>query len=87
RLFILTQPALMSIGWFAWGYERVTPWKEAITEQVRNSYVWRAGRALKWRARRALQPYWLALKPDVMSLARRAIDWAREVARRRKPQA
>lgn len=86
RLFILTQPALMSIGWFAWTYERVMPWKEALTEQVRNSYVWRAGRALKWRVRRALQPYWLALKPDVLGLMRRAIGWARDLARRLRAQ-
>jgi hypothetical protein len=58
------------------------PWKEALTEKVRNSYVWRAGRAVKWRARRAIQPYWLALKPDVIGLARRALDRARDLVRR-----
>ncbi len=69
RLFILTQPALMSIGWFAWAYERVMPWKESLAAMVRNSTVWRLGRALKWRARRAMHPYWMALKPRVQQMA------------------
>ena len=32
RLFMLTQPALMQIGWFAWGYDTVMPWKDALTD-------------------------------------------------------
>ncbi|MDX2205876.1 MAG: hypothetical protein NW223_24210 [Hyphomicrobiaceae bacterium] len=73
RLFILTQPALMSIGWFAWTYDRVMPWKEALTEMVRASAVWRWGRAFKRRVRRMLAPYWLAIKPDVVALAQRLL--------------
>lgn len=63
RLFMLTQPALMQIPWFAWGYGVLMPWKEALTERVRNSTVWRMGRALKRRVARALAPFWLRLKP------------------------
>ncbi len=81
RLFILTQPALMSIGWFAWTHNRVMPWKEMVTEQVRTSYVWRAGRAVKWRARRALSPYWQALKPDVVAWSQRILARVREMLR------
>ena len=43
RLFVLTQPALMQIGWFAWCYQTVMPWKEALTAQVRASWAWRVG--------------------------------------------
>lgn len=68
RLFMLTQPALMRIPWFAWGYNILMPWKHALTERVRNSLVWRTGRALKWRAKRALAPFWLALKPRLAAL-------------------
>lgn len=69
RLFMLTQPALMRIPWFAWGYNILMPWKEALTERVRNSLVWRTARAVKWRVKRALAPIWLDLKPRLVALA------------------
>lgn len=69
RLFMLTQPALMQIPWFAWGYNILIPWKDALTERVRSSTVWRTGRALKWRAKRALAPLWLRVRPAVMAFA------------------
>lgn len=69
RLFLLTQPKLMSIGWFAWAYERIMPWKEHLTAMVRNSFAWRMGRVLKERARRALRPLWAALKPKIAAAA------------------
>lgn len=72
RLFLLTQPKLMSIGWFAWGYERVMPWKEHLTEMVRTSYVWRAGRIFKERVRRMVRPLWLTVKPQLDALVRSA---------------
>jgi hypothetical protein len=54
RLFMLTQPALMQIGWFAWAYDTLMPWKDALVERVRASTVWRLGRVIKERMRRAL---------------------------------
>jgi hypothetical protein len=70
RLYILTLPALMQIGWFAWGHDTFMPWKEALTARVRSSWVWREGRLLKQRAKRAIaaeahrwQPTLEALKP------------------------
>jgi hypothetical protein len=54
RLFMLTQPALMQMRWFAWGYETVMPWKDALVERVRASTVWRLGRVIKERVRRAV---------------------------------
>ena len=69
RLFMLTQPALMQIGWFAWAYDTIMPWKEALVERVRASWVWRVGRVWKERAKRAAvaqgrawRPAWLQLK-------------------------
>ena len=51
RLFQLTHPALMQIGWFARGYGVFKPWKDYKLRQVRTSWPWRAGRRLKQRAR------------------------------------
>jgi len=46
RLFTLTQPALMRIGWFARYYGRWTAWKDALLARVRASPAWLAiGRA------------------------------------------
>ena len=53
RIFMLTQPALMQIGWFAWAYDTIMPWKEALVERVRASWVWRVGRVWKERTKRA----------------------------------
>src|SRR5215831_1862856 len=72
RLYILTEPALMQIGWFAWGHDTLMPWKEALTHRVRSSWVWREGRVLKQRAKRAIavqlhrwQPAIQVLKPTL----------------------
>jgi hypothetical protein len=68
RLFLLTQPALMQIGWFAWGYDTLMPWKEALVERVRASTVWRMGRLIKERVRRALLVQWRTWRPTVIEL-------------------
>jgi len=76
RLFMLTQPALMQIGWFAWSYDTVMPWKEALTARVRASWAWRWGRVVKERVKRAVsaaarrwQPTLLELKPVLAAAA------------------
>ena len=66
RLFMLTQPALMQIGWFAWGYDTVMPWKEALVERVRASLVWRVGRLWKEQAKRALATAWRPWRSTVL---------------------
>jgi hypothetical protein len=71
RLFVLTQPALMQIGWFAWCYERFMPWKEALVEYVRGSWAWRVGRVWKERARRVWAAQWRVWRPTVMRLRAR----------------
>ena len=61
RLFMLTHPALMQLGWFARLYARWTGWKDALIARVRASPAWRAiarakaeARALWQRIRAAL---------------------------------
>jgi hypothetical protein len=68
RLFMLTQPALMQIGWFAWGYDTIMPWKDALVERVRASLVWRVGRLWKEQAKRTLAAAWHPWRPAVMEL-------------------
>jgi len=68
RLFMLTQPALMQIRWFAWAYDTITPWKEALVERVRASGVWRVGRVWKERARRIAAAQWRAWRPTMRQL-------------------
>jgi hypothetical protein len=84
RLFMLTRPALMRIGWFAWGYNRFMPWKEALEAYVRSSYVWRVGRVVKARVKRAAAAQWQRLRPAVLRLraamARLRLD-ARRIGR------
>lgn len=68
RLFMLTQPALMQIGWFAWCYDRFMPWKDAITDYVRASWVWRVARFWKERAKRAGRKLEPVVRPVLIRL-------------------
>jgi hypothetical protein len=52
RLFQLTQPALMQLGWFARWYGRWSVWKAGVLARVRASAVWRAAGVLKNRLAR-----------------------------------
>jgi hypothetical protein len=79
RLFMLTQPALMQIGWFTWAYDTVMPWKDALTEHVRSSTVWRTGRLLKERAKRALLAQWRRWQPAMLELRAVAVAAAGRV--------
>lgn len=71
RLFLLTKPTLMQIGWFAAAYDILMPWKEALFAWIRASWAWRYGRMLKTRVRLEAKRMWLRLKPAVADL------WAR----------
>ena len=55
RLFTLTQPALMQVGWFARIYLRWTAWKDALLARVRASAAWRAIGLAKAAARAAVE--------------------------------
>ncbi|OYT91427.1 MAG: hypothetical protein CFE43_13480 [Burkholderiales bacterium PBB3] len=53
RLFTLTQPALMTLPWFARWYARWSTWKTALLARVRTSLPWRLARQMRqqWRSR------------------------------------
>jgi hypothetical protein len=70
RIFLLTKPALMQIGWFARAYELFVPWQEALFAYVRNSWVWRYSRVVKWRTTNYLRRTWVTLRPQL------AAHWA-----------
>jgi hypothetical protein len=56
RVFTLTRPALLQMGWFATVCARWQRWSEALLAPVRASWVWRMGREMKrrWAAFRSL---------------------------------
>ncbi len=54
RLFSLTQPALMTLPWFARAYARWTAWKAELFAWVRASWAWRMGRVIRRAAARRL---------------------------------
>ena len=62
RLFQLTEPALMQLGWFSRAYPPWKAWKDRMLRQVRVSWPWRLGRRLKHRARAVLVRLWNAFK-------------------------
>ena len=68
RLFMLTQPALMQIGWFAWAYDTVMPWKDALVERVHASWPWRAGRIWKERIKRLAAAQARRWRPTMLEL-------------------
>lgn len=55
RLFMLTQPALMQLAWFARWYARWIAWKTLLLEQVHASQIWQELRRAKLVAKRAWQ--------------------------------
>jgi hypothetical protein len=65
RIFLLTKPALMQIGWFARAYELFVPWQEALFAYIRNSWVWRYGRVVKWRATNYIRRTWATVGPEL----------------------
>lgn len=77
RIFALTKPALMRIGWFARAYAWFVPWEEAALAWLRSSWAWRVGRVVKHRTVKGVQATWRDLKPRLQGLAARArAAWA-----------
>ncbi len=66
RIFVLTKPQLMQIGWFASGYEKFVPWKDALFAKIRSSYTWRYGRMIKTRVRLETMQAWRTWRPTVL---------------------
>lgn len=67
RIFILTKPALMQIGWFARAYDWFVPWKDALFAQIRASWIWRYGRMVKTRVRLEVKQAWVRWRPVVVA--------------------
>jgi hypothetical protein len=65
RIFLLTKPALMQIGWFQRAYDIFVPWQEALFAWVRGTWVWRYGRIVKWRVGGVLRRTWRTLRPQL----------------------
>jgi hypothetical protein len=84
RIFILTKPSLMQIGWFARAYNWFVPWKDALYAQIRASWAWRYGRLMKARALADIRKAWERARPRVAVLWRR---WTgRELPFKRSPR-
>jgi hypothetical protein len=82
RIFLLTKPSLMQIGWFAAIYNVVMPWKEALFARIRASWAWRYGRMIKTRVRLEMKQAWARLKPGLERMASRLqLAFARLIGR------
>lgn len=68
RIFMLTKPTLMQIGWFARAYNWFVPWKDALFAQIRASWVWRYGRMIKTSVRLGVKRFWLRWRPALQSV-------------------
>jgi hypothetical protein len=83
RLFLLTKPALMQIGWFAAIYGVIVPWKDALFARIRASWAWRYGRMVKTRVRLEAKKAWLRIVPFLdrswSSLKTRAQAWWKRI--------
>lgn len=80
RLFVLLQPKLMSIWWFARAYTWLMPWKEAVFSAIRASWAWRYGRVLKARAKAAAKAAWARWRPLALRYRDEALTIIRRIA-------
>jgi hypothetical protein len=72
RIYILTQPKLMTIGWFKLAHDRFMPWKDRMFAEIRASAAWRTGRIIRVEVKRTVNRTWIALKPQRMWIAQTA---------------
>jgi hypothetical protein len=79
RIFMLTKPALMRIGWFAWAYGRFIPWKEAIFARIRASWAWRYGRLLKTTIKLEAKKVWAHWQPWLAARTSSIRGWTRNI--------
>jgi len=57
RIFTLTQPNLLRIGWFAWLYKRFVAFKTRVHEAIKSTGVYKASHQLRLRMRAALAEF------------------------------
>jgi hypothetical protein len=62
RIFALTKPALMTIGWFARSYTAINAWKQRLYTYVRALPVYRAMRQRTLALKRQVKSWWLRFK-------------------------
>jgi hypothetical protein len=83
RIFILTKPQLMRIGWFQSSYDTFVPWQEALFARIRNSFAWRYGRVVRWRAKGYVRRAYSTLRPKLDDALKewkpRTIAWAQRM--------
>lgn len=83
RIFILTKPSLMRIAWFQNSYDVFVPWQEALFARIRDSWAWRYGRVVRWRAKNYVQRAYATLRPKLDDAWRdfqpRTIAWAQRM--------
>jgi hypothetical protein len=66
RLFMLTQPKLMQIGWFARLYNWLMPWKDRAFAAIRASWAWRYGRIVKYKIGNIVRARWMKVRPQLI---------------------
>jgi hypothetical protein len=57
RIFVLTQPKLLRIGWFAWLYNRFMAFKTRIHAAIQSTSIYQAVHRLRLRMRAALAEF------------------------------
>jgi len=57
RIFVLTQPKLLCIGWFAWSYARFLAFKVRIHEAIKSTRAYKAVHRMRLRMRAALAEF------------------------------
>jgi hypothetical protein len=82
RVFVITRPKLMSIPWFAWAYNLIVPWQEALFARIRATWAWRVGRIVKARVARIAQRVWARYGAAVRARVAEAGARVREVVAR-----
>lgn len=55
RIFTLTKPKLLRIGWFAWLHDRYIAFKDKVYATIKASAIYQAGHRLKARVKSFLQ--------------------------------
>lgn len=73
RLYQLTEPQLMQIGWFKRGHDALMPKLHALHELIRRSWAWRYGRMLKTKAKLKLAPVVVRVKAALAGLWQRRL--------------
>ena len=79
RLYTLTQPKLMQIGWFARAHDWFMPWKDRMFAAIRASWAWRYARIVKYRVGQAVRTRWVEVRPTLVAYKARVTAEGRSV--------